>query len=457
MEIYKYKYKYKYLKYKYLNNMIAGAKAEDREPIDRLPNVNAIFEFKTNIVLLTKAVKQNRLNKENSKEGIYHNDDKRKQKKYKTSDDTLEIIVIGDSIDGNLNYLFLDPELINKSIYTIVLGNQPDKVLKIVGNIEKLLNDTINICNSGIKIVVVEYDEHKIKRVIDIKESKIYQSLIIYYQEIISKGLEDKIKFLKTKIVPIYLEYIPKVDTIINDKELLSDELYTIFLEKYSRGYPSEKLDNIRKASIIQKSIKLQQKEIENIDIQIRKKKLEIGKVEELFNILISELEKIIKYLRTNEKNPNLESLFKTKKKEIKQLKKIEWNANIRELIISITQLINQTQKQKDKVILKKIQDLDLTIELLEKQKSTQLQEIVSNFNDISKEKYKESFEDAYEKIKSKSTGMAGIEFEDMVEQNKILREAIIKELGLELNSKNIYGFNYTWGNSDIDMIFLQN
>ena len=269
------------MKYK-INYMLAGGGTT----IETLPNAFSIYEFKSSLILLPKAIKQNASNLANSMNGAFQKNDEHKKMHFKTDDTTKTIILINDKHDNQFNGLFLEPRDTHRLTDDLITNNKIDKLCTLI---ESNLKNIYDICqNSDNNIYIIDkngsinpildselwtkfnmykttfnnIDNNKEKSTflinrlkLDETKKKYIQNYLlqteleknIQYSESIKKLLKkyhSKHKYREKKIYP-YNHILKDIKKLTSDEKLIFDNEY-------------QKLNNIKKGEICLVNIQIE-------------------------------------------------------------------------------------------------------------------------------------------------------------------------------------------------------
>ena len=161
-------------------------------PTQDLPIALSIYEFKSSIGLLPKAIEQNRKNIVRCKNGAYKLGDETETLKFKTNNETKKAILINDSYDTQFNNLFMEIQYVHRSIDDLVAGRN---IRNIKYRIRNYLDTCYRLCTNV---------EHNIN-VLD-KDNEI-------------RPIASSLLFQK------FRSYISKFDTIDDIRQFLLDNL----------------------------------------------------------------------------------------------------------------------------------------------------------------------------------------------------------------------------------------
>ena len=125
--------------------MLFRSTSPDRTPVEDLPVAFSIYEFKSSIGLLPKAIEQNRKNIERCKKGAYKLGDETETLKFKTNNETKKVILINDSYDTHFNSLFMEIQYVHRSIDDLVAGRN---IRNIKNKIRIYLDTCYRLCTN---------------------------------------------------------------------------------------------------------------------------------------------------------------------------------------------------------------------------------------------------------------------------------------------------------------------
>lgn len=195
----------------------------ERTPIEDLPVAFSIYEFKSSIGLLPKAIEQNIKNIDRCKKGAYKLGDKTETLKFKTNNETKKVILINDSYDTHFNSLFMEIQYVHRSIDDLVAGRN---IQKIKDRIKKYLDTCYKIANNIEHNIYVLDKDNEIR---PIASSLLFQKFISYISTF------DTIYYIRTFLLD-NLKKDPEKEIYINNYRLLID------LEKQITGPKLEQL-----------------------------------------------------------------------------------------------------------------------------------------------------------------------------------------------------------------------
>ena len=214
---------------KYTINYILSGGSTMATSIDDLPIAFSIYEFKSSIILLPKAIDQNLKNIGFCTTGAYHKEDKSQIKRFKTDSTTKKIILINDSNNTQFNGLFMNPKDIHRKMDDLIRNYK-------IQDIEKLIKKNLNniyelIQHDEYNIYVIDID----KSIQKIKDSNLFNKFNIYrttFNDISTSKIADFL-IVGLKDDPKKAEYIENYKLLLRlEKEIKYSEFIKNLLEK---------------------------------------------------------------------------------------------------------------------------------------------------------------------------------------------------------------------------------
>lgn len=161
---------------------------------NELSCAHTIYEFKSSLVLLGKAIDQNDKNINYAREGAFKSKSNT-TKVFRTCDSTKKVILIGDSEFDTFNGLFVEPKDVHRSIENLVKAslNPQFEIRSIFKLVERNINKIDELIKTHDNIYILNND----LSVSNINDSKLLQKFIDYKNKYYSfDNKSDKINFL---------------------------------------------------------------------------------------------------------------------------------------------------------------------------------------------------------------------------------------------------------------------
>ncbi len=196
---------------KYTINYIlsGGSTSPESTSIEDLPIAFSIYEFKSSIGLVPKAIEQNIKNIDRCKTGAYKKGDKSETFKFKTNYETKKVIFINDKNNTQFNGLFMESKHVHRSIDDLIANKKID-------NIKNMINKHLDLCykictNERYNIYVLDKDNE----IRTISESLLWKKFTDYKDTLDTHDIRE---FLLDN-----LKKEPEKEIYINDFLLLID------------------------------------------------------------------------------------------------------------------------------------------------------------------------------------------------------------------------------------------
>lgn len=374
---------------------------------EELPIAKIIYEFKAGkfaLPMILKAHEQLINNKLRGASGLYNPSDDIKNKIFRTSEVTKEVIVI---YNNDLEYflpIFIDASLEKKILINIGLNNFTQEDLENITGFCQQINDIIDYFDSNINKDIIVFEEGIFKK---IKESKLYLKFKNYNEEIhsVKESLTEFTKLMRSKIgSSILLDHIKERERILLD---IPETTYLKIFNKYKEFNPDSK-----------------EKIEERTSRVIRKVKKQIEDGNRYGETLFKELD-----------------MFNNKKDALLRL--IQQNSRIPE------ERILQMQA--------KANEYDIKIKDNENKIIVEDNWFLSFFDSGTLKHFFEIDNLIYNEMYLSESDVSdlGRYFENLIESNSELRDNLIKISYPEATESTKTYFGFTWGNSDVDMALI--